>query len=88
MPTPYAQVARNIPDSRPALRSVPRSFTAFQKYPVKLHLSKPSSHIVKDEGESLEAMAYWLSGGLRGGGREQGGNLEETNHMKYPETEK
>lgn len=75
----YAQVAGNLPDTRPALRSALRSFRAFQKYPVKSGLSKPSSHIVKDEAESLEVVAYWLSGGLRGGGRERRGNLEERN---------
>lgn len=61
------------------------SSTAFRKYSVKSHLSKPSSHIVKDEVESLEAMAYWLSRGLRGGGREQRGNLEERNMARSHE---
>lgn len=63
----------------------------FQKYPVKLCVSKPSSHIVKDEAESLEAVAYWLSGGLRGGGRERRGKLEERNMTQphqNPGTEK
>lgn len=68
----YAQGAGNIPDSRPALWSTPRSSRAFQKYPIMF--IKPSVHTVNDEVAVADQLSAGLGSGRRRTDREFGGD--------------